>query len=72
MDVNISDMDLQREVIEQYGEHYPDMSQNEWRHIIEAYTPMVKQSIRRGDMSIVREDDADYRMAADDNPHVEE
>ena len=72
MNVNISDMELQREVIEQYGERYPDMSQNEWGHIIETYTPMIKQSIRRKDMSKAVEGDADYRMAADDNPHVEE
>ena len=43
MDAEISDADLQREVIERYGEHYPDMSLNDWRHIIEAYTPMVRE-----------------------------
>ena len=46
MDVEISDMNLQREIIELYGERYPDMSQNEWRHVIEEYTPMVRDSIR--------------------------
>jgi len=45
MDANISDMQLQREVIEQYGERYPDMSQNDWRHIIEDYTLMVREAI---------------------------
>ena len=45
MDANISDMELQREVIEQYGERYPDMSQNDWRHIIEDYTLMVREAI---------------------------
>ena len=44
MDANISDAELQREVIEQYGERYPDMSLNNWRHIIEAYTPMVREA----------------------------
>jgi type I restriction enzyme R subunit len=72
MNIETDDLELQQEVIDRYGMRYPDMSLNDWRHIIEAYTPMIKQSIRRGDMSIVREDDADYRMAADDNPHVEE
>ena len=44
MDANISDGELQREVIELYGERYPDMSLNDWRHIIEAYTPMVRDA----------------------------
>jgi type I restriction enzyme R subunit len=41
MDADSSDADLQREVIELYGERYPDMALNDWRHIIEAYTPMI-------------------------------
>ena len=44
MDVSVSDGELQREVIELYGERYPDMSLNDWRHIIEAYTPMVRDA----------------------------
>jgi type I restriction enzyme R subunit len=44
MDASISDGELQREVIELYGERYPDMSLNDWRHIIEAYTPMVRNA----------------------------
>ena len=39
-----SDLELQREVTEQYGWRYPDMSVNDWRHIIEAYTPMVREA----------------------------
>ena len=46
MDVSTSDGDLQREVIEFYGERYPDMSLNDWRHIIEAYTPMVRETVQ--------------------------
>ncbi len=46
MDASISDAELQREVIELYGERYPDMSLNDWRHIIEAYTPMVRDASR--------------------------
>jgi len=37
---------LQREVIELYGERYPDMTLNDWRHIVEAYTPMVREASR--------------------------
>ena len=46
MDVEISDGDLQREVIELYCERYPDMSINDWRHVIEEYTPMVREASR--------------------------
>lgn len=44
MDANTSNGELQREVIELYGERYPDMTLNDWRHIIEAYTPMVREA----------------------------
>ena len=46
MDADVSDGDLQREVIEHYGERYPDMSLNDWRHIIENYTTMVREASR--------------------------
>ena len=46
MDTTISDDELRREAIELFGERYPDMSLNEWRHIIETYTPMVRESAR--------------------------
>jgi type I restriction enzyme R subunit len=29
-----------------YGERYPDMSLNDWRHIIKAYIPMVKEKVQ--------------------------
>ena len=44
MDADISDAELQREVIELYGERYPDMKLNDWRHIIEDYTPIVREA----------------------------
>ena len=44
MDAAISDGELRREVIERYGERYPDMSPNDWRHIIEAYTSMAREA----------------------------
>ena len=46
MDVSISDGELQREVIELYGERYPNMLLNDWRHIIKAYTPMVRETVQ--------------------------
>ena len=44
MDVTITDGDLQREVMDVYGERYPNMEPNDWRHVIEAYTPMVREA----------------------------
>ena len=44
MNAAISDDDLWREAIELFGERYPDMSLNEWRHVVEAYTPMVREA----------------------------
>ena len=41
--------ELQKEVLEEYGMRYPDMTINEWRHIIEDYTPMVKDAIKSRD-----------------------
>ncbi|MBP5258797.1 MAG: type I restriction endonuclease subunit R, partial [Prevotella sp.] len=41
-----SDYDLQRYVMEEYGERYTDMSPNDWRHIIEAYTPLVRAAAK--------------------------
>ena len=46
MNAETSDYELQREVIERFGERYPDMTVNDWRHIIEAYTPMIKDASR--------------------------
>lgn len=44
MDVTISDYELQREAMEKFGERYPSMKLNDWRHIIEIYTPMVREA----------------------------
>jgi hypothetical protein len=44
MDVTISDYELQREVMEKFGERYPGTRLNDWRHIIEIYTPMVREA----------------------------
>jgi type I restriction enzyme R subunit len=62
-----SDASIQKEVLEVYGERYPDMSLNDWRHIIEDYTPMVRENIKDVDL----EEDAKeipfyYSKAAED------
>ena len=46
MDSSVSNGDLQIEVQEKFGERYPGMSLNDWRHIIEAYTPMVREAAK--------------------------
>lgn len=46
MDASISNGELQREVIELYGVKYPNMTLNDWRHVIEDYTHMVREASR--------------------------
>lgn len=46
LDSSVSNGDLQIEVQEKFGERYPGMSLNDWRHIIEAYTPMVREAVK--------------------------
>lgn len=65
MDAGISNGELQREVIELYGVKYPNMTLNDWRHVIEDYTHMVREASR----PIVQElsmEPRQYRMAADE------
>ena len=45
LDSNVSDGELRVEVQKKFGERYPGMSLNDWRHIVEAYTPMVKYAL---------------------------
>jgi type I restriction enzyme R subunit len=62
MDAAIEDMKLQREVMELYGERYSAMSLNDWRHVIEAYTPMVREAAQPKAKEISMQQ---YGMAAD-------
>jgi type I restriction enzyme R subunit len=38
IDKDMSALSLQREALEKFGDIYPGMSPNDWRHIIESYT----------------------------------
>ena len=67
VDMTISDAALQREAMELYGERYPDMSLNEWRHVIGTYTQMVRESTKPKAKEISMQQ---YGMAAE--PDVEE
>ena len=62
MDSNISDGDLQIEVQKRFGERYPGMSNNDWRHVIEAYTSMVREAAKPKAMELP----LSYPMAAED------
>ena len=46
MDSNISDGQLQVEVQKVYGERYQGMTMKDWRHVIEAYTPMIRDALQ--------------------------
>lgn len=62
IDKEVSDLALQREVIEMYGERYPGMSPNDWRHIIEYYT----SQIRKAHQEAATEIPMDFPKAAED------
>lgn len=64
MDAGISDLQIQREVVSKFGEKYGGMKPNDWRHIIEAYTPMVRDAAKRKIMEVTMNQ---YSMAADRN-----
>ena len=63
MDATTSDPQLQREVITEFGMRYPDMSPNDWRHIIEAYTPLVREAAKPKSQEIAMQQ---YDMAAEE------
>ena len=66
MDSNISDGDLQIEVQKRFGERYPGMSNNDWRHIIEAYTSMVREAAKPKAIELP----LSYPMAAEDESNI--
>ena len=61
LDDSTSDLQLQREVIENFGRRYPGMTVNDWRHIIEDYTPMIRNASKAKEVSL-----QEYKMAAED------
>jgi type I restriction enzyme R subunit len=46
MDREMSDLSIQEEVIKKFGERYGGMTLNDWRHIIEEYTPMIRANVK--------------------------
>jgi hypothetical protein len=45
MNKDFNDMEIQRNVLELYGDRYPEMKLKDWNHIINDYIPMVKEAI---------------------------
>ncbi len=69
MDINIGEGELRREVLEEYGQRYPDMSLNDWRHVIETYISMVKEAAQSKTKEISMQQ---YGMAAEPSTEDEE
>ena len=46
MDCEMNDLSIQEEVINKFGERYGGMKLNDWRHIIEAYTSMIRPNMK--------------------------
>ena len=44
MNADTTDYELKREVMEEYGQRYPDMKDQDWQRIIAYYTPMVREA----------------------------
>ena len=44
MNADTNDYELKREVMEEYGQRYPDMKDQDWQRIIADYTPMVREA----------------------------
>jgi type I restriction enzyme R subunit len=53
MNENLSDGEIQVEAMKQFGEKYPTMDPNDWRHLIDAYTPSVREAMDRNSKEIV-------------------
>ena len=67
MNREMSDLSIQEEVIKKFGERYGGMTLNDWRHIIEEYTPMIRANVK----DVISEDDdktiaKNYPMAAEE------
>lgn len=66
MDRNTSDMQIQKELLERFGEKYPGMKLNDWRHIIEQYTSILRnKEIRTPDGKIIEVFPMSDSMAAE-------
>ena len=65
MNADTSDYELQREVMEVYGERYPDMRIIDWQHVIADYTPLVREAAKQPSAKIYDMQQQQYSMAAE-------
>ena len=59
------DLELQREVMEVFGERYPGMRIIDWRKIIIDYTPLVREAAKKPTAKVIEMQHNPYRMAAE-------
>ena len=60
-----ADFDLQREVMELFGERYPNMSIMDWKRIVGAYTPLVRMAAKQPKATVIEMQQRQYNMAAE-------
>ena len=65
MNADTSDYELQREVMEVYGERYPDMRIIDWQRVIADYTPMVREVAKKPSAKMIEMQQRQYGMAAE-------
>lgn len=71
MNADTSDYELQREVMEVYGERYPDMRIIDWQRVIADYTPLVRETAKQTSAKVVEMQQRQYGMAAEDEGKYE-
>ena len=71
MNADTSDYELQREVMEVYGERYPDMRIIDWQHVIADCTPLVREAAKQSSAKVVEMQQRQYGMAAEDEGKYE-
>ena len=59
------DLELQREVMEVFGERYPGMRIIDWRKIIIDYTPLVREAAKKPTAKVIEMQHNPYRLAAE-------
>ena len=68
MNREISDLSIQEKVIKRFGEKYGGMTLNDWRHIIEEYTPMIRANVKDfASEKTAKTIQMSYPMAAEDD-----
>jgi hypothetical protein len=59
------DAELQREIMEVFGERYPDMKIMDWKRIIGEYTPMVREAAQQPTAKVLEMQQRQWSRAAE-------